>query len=322
MPRSPRFPIYIPSKGRADIAKTMPVLDKMGVPYRVVVEEAEHDSYAARFGEDRIIILDPAYQADYDSCDEYGLEFSKGSGPARNFIWDHAQAEGHPFHWIMDDNIVLFERYHQNQRIPVADGTVLYAMEDFVSRYRNIAMAGPEYHMFTPSRNRFPPYRIGTRIYSCILIRTDVPFRWRGRYNEDTILSLDVLKAGWQTVLFVAFLQWKVPTQSLPGGNTDAFYAAKGTLPKSEMLARLHPDVAKVVWRYNRWHHEVNYGRFRRRPLILRDGVELPAENPYRLKKVARVGARPSKAGTNTGGDFYRRRREAQAAAQQGLTRG
>jgi hypothetical protein len=322
MPLDPQFPIYIPSKGRADIAKTMPVLDKMGVPYRIVVEESQRDAYADRFGADRIIILDRAYQEAYDACDEHGLEFSKGSGPARNFIWDHAQAEGHAFHWIMDDNLVLFERFHQNQRIPVADGTIIAAMEDFVTRYRNVAMAGPNYHMFVPSRHRRKPYRTGTRIYSCILIRNDVPFRWRGRYNEDTILSLDVLKAGWNTVLFDAFLQWKVPTQSLPGGNTEAFYAAKGTLPKSEMLVRLHPDLARVVWRFNRWHHYVDYGPFRNRPLVPRADLELPAENPYRLKKVARVGARPSKAGTNTGGDVYRRRREARAAAQQGQTHG
>jgi hypothetical protein len=287
-----RFPIYIPSKSRADVAKTMPVLDKMGVPYRIVVEEAQRGDYGARFGDDRLITLDPAYQEAYDSCDEHGLEFSKGSGPARNFIWDHAQAEGHPFHWIMDDNIVLFERFHQNQRTPVADGTVIRAMEDFVTRYRNVAMAGPNYHMFVPSRHRRRPYRTGTRIYSCILIRTDVPFRWRGRYNEDTILSLDVLKAGWNTVLFEAFLQWKVPTQSLPGGNTEAFYADKGTWPKSEMLRREHPDITKVVRRFGRWHHFVDYSAFRGRPLIPRDDVELPAENPYRFKKVPRDAPR------------------------------
>jgi len=29
------------------------------------------------------------------------------------------------------------------------------------------------------------------------------------------------------------------------------------------MLEDMHPDVAKVVWRFNRWHHHVNYKPFK-----------------------------------------------------------
>jgi hypothetical protein len=288
---NPRFPIYIPSKSRATIAKTMPVLDKMGVPYRVVVEAAQHDAYADRWGASRLLVLPPSYQDSYETCDQHGGDFSRGSGPARNFIWDHAVAEGHSHHWIMDDNLVLFERFHDNQRIPVADGTALRLMEDFILRYRNVALAGPQYHMFVPSRQKRKPYRTGTRIFSCILIRNDLPFRWRGRYNEDVDLSLRVLKAGWTTVLFEAFLQWKMPTQSLAGGNTEAFYSEKGTLPKSEMLVRQHPDVARIAWRYGRWHHFVDYSPFRGRPLVPREDAE-PPEVPYRFELVARAPAR------------------------------
>ena len=294
MARNPRFPIYIPSKSRAGlVACTMRTLDRMGVAYRIVVEEQQHDDYAARWGADRLLTLDPAYQRGYDTCDaDDDIRIGLGSGPARNFIWDHAIAEGHVWYWCMDDNIAMFERFHHNNSHPVADGSILHAMEDFVLRYHNVAMAGPNYAMFVPSRHKRAPFRTGTRIYSCNLIRSDVPFRWRGRYNEDTILSLDILKAGWQTVLFDTFLQWKPVTQSLPGGNTEAFYAVKGTLPKSQMLARLHPDVTKVVWRWGRWHHQVDYSHWRGGPLVRRDGVDIPVENPYRFELVPRESQR------------------------------
>jgi hypothetical protein len=39
------------------------------------------------------------------------------------------------------------------------------------------------------------------------------------------------------------------------------------------MLADLHPDVAKVVWRFNRWHHHVDYKPFSKNRLIKRDDV-------------------------------------------------
>jgi hypothetical protein len=42
------------------------------------------------------------------------------------------------------------------------------------------------------------------------------------------------------------------------------------------MIQRLHPDVAEVVWRFNRWHHHVDYTPFKRNPLIRRDWVTVP----------------------------------------------
>jgi hypothetical protein len=34
------------------------------------------------------------------------------------------------------------------------------------------------------------------------------------------------------------------------------------------MIADLHPDVAKVAWRFNRWHHKVDYRPFKKNALI------------------------------------------------------
>ena len=109
-----------------------------------------------------------------------------------------------------------------------------------------------------------------------LLIRNDIPYRWRGRYNEDTDLSLRVLKDGWCTVQFNAFLGDKATTQTRKGGNTDDFYSKEGTLNKSQMLVDMHPDVAKVVWMYDRWHHEVNYKPFRFNKLKRKEGVVIP----------------------------------------------
>jgi len=160
-------------------------------------------------------------------------------------------------------------------------------MEDFVDRYENVPVAGPNYYSFVKSSDGVPAFVTNTRIYSCLLIQNDAPYRWRGRYNEDTDLSLRVLKDGLCTIQFNAFLQGKVTTQRMKGGNTDEFYALEGTKAKSQMLADLHPDVAKVVWRFNRWHHHVDYKPFHRNRLIKRKDVVVSEKvNNYGMELV------------------------------------
>jgi hypothetical protein len=272
---NPSFPIYIVSKGRADTRLTSKALEAMGVPYYIVVEEQERDLYAAVINPAKVLVLDKRYQRDYDTFDELGDGKSKGPGAARNFAWDHSIENGFPWHWVMDDNITYFYRMNRNQKIRCGDGTLFRCMEDFCLRYSNLSMAGPNYAMFAPRKIKMPPFVANTRIYSCNLIRNDVPYRWRGRYNEDTDLSLRMLKDGWATVQFNAFLQNKLATQKVRGGNTEEFYAKEGTLPKSQMLVAMHPDVSRLVWKFGRWHHHVDYRPFRNNLLRLRPDAQV-----------------------------------------------
>ncbi|MDN8598635.1 hypothetical protein Q0A17_04255 [Citrobacter sp. S2-9] len=273
---NPQFPLYIVSKGRADSRLTSRSLEFMQTPYFIVVEEQEYGKYAAVIDKKKILVLDKKYQRDYDTFDDLGLTKSTGPGPARNFVWDHSVAKGYSWHWVMDDNIRNFYRLHNNRKIRVADGTIFRCMEDFVLRYENVGMAGPNYFMFVPRRDKVRPFMTNTRIYSCNLIRNDLPMRWRGRYNEDTDLSLRMLKSGWCTIQFNAFLQQKIWTQQVKGGNTAEFYAKEGTYNKSSMLVDMHPDLARMAYKFQRVHHVVNYAEFKHMRLKLRDDIEIP----------------------------------------------
>jgi hypothetical protein len=177
----------------------------------------------------------------------------------------------------MDDNIQLFERLNRNTKIRLACGTGFFLMEEFVDRYINVAMAGPQYDFLVPRKVGYPPLLLNSRVYSCNLIRNDLPLRWRGRYNEDTDLSLRLLKAGWVTVLFNAFLQKKMQTQTTAGGCNGDFYSNEGTAPKSRMQVALHPDVSRLTYRFGRIHHFVDYRPFKENRLVRRPGVAIPA---------------------------------------------
>lgn len=276
---NPKYPIYIVSKGRWETRLTSKALERINVPYYIVVEAHERDQYAALIDPHKVLVLPEKYLKEYETCDDVGEARGKGPGAARNFCWEHSLSMGFTRHWVMDDNIASFNRLNRNLMVKVTSGAIFRAAEDFVDRYKNLAIAGFNYDFFAKAKEPLPAFVMNTRIYSCLLINNSLSMRWRGRYNEDTDLSLRVLKAGQCTVQFNAFLQEKATTQTMKGGNTDEFYAKEGTLPKSEMIAKLHPDVAEVVWRFNRWHHHVDYTPFKRNALIRRDGVFISEGN-------------------------------------------
>lgn len=272
-----KYPIYVVSKGREDNCTTSKFLTQMEVKHYVVVEPQEYDSYVEKVENEyaKILILDMKYKDEYDTFDDLGDAKSKGPGGARNFCWEHSIKDGYDWHWVFDDNATEgFHWLYYNEKIKCRTGSFFRALEDFVDRYENIAIAGLNYSKFCIMSQKYPAYTMNTRIYSFLLIRNDIPYRWRGRYNEDTDLSLRVLKDGWCTVQFNAFTAGKATTQKVKGGNTKEFYEHEGTLPKSEMLEEMHPDVAKVVWKFNRWHHHVDYSGFKQE-LKLKEGIHI-----------------------------------------------
>jgi len=128
-------------------------------------------------------------------------------------------------------------------------------------------------------------------------------FLWRERYNEDTILSLDAMGNGYATIQFNAFLQGKAGTQKLKGGNTEVFYAVKdaewksddeqekynevSTIRKSLTLQKVYPKIAKVLYRFNRPHHLVDYSKYQPIPLRLKKSTVIPAmPNEYGMELV------------------------------------
>jgi len=268
-----RYPVYIISKGRWESCLTVKALEKMEIPYHVVIEPQEYEQYSA--------VINPAKI--------YVLPFSnlgQGSIPARNWVWEHAISEGADRHWILDDNILGFQILRDQMKYYCDGGNLFRAAEDFVDRYENIGLAGMQYETFVHRKEWWPPYILNTRIYSCILIKNDLPYRWRGKYNEDTDLSIRVLKDGWCTVLFNAFLAKKRPTLSMKGGNTDELYKGDGRLDMANSLKEQHPDCVAVHFRWGRWQHIVDYGKFKQNKLKLKPGIildELPPTDEYRM---------------------------------------
>lgn len=165
--------------------------------------------------------------------------------------------------------------------------------EEFTDRYENVPMSGMQYAFFTPSTSKRPPYYLNTRVYSCILLSNNIPHRWRGRYNEDTDLSLRILKDGYCTLLFNSYLCGKCATMTMKGGNTEEVYskdrqAFDNRMTFAKSLQMQHPDVTKITMKWGRWQHQVDYSRFQKyNQLILKPGLNIENKiNEYGMKLV------------------------------------
>lgn len=276
-----RYPVYVITKGRADTPLTIDSLEQLGIPHYVVIEPQEREAYEPVVGEAGTILELPF------------ANLGQGSIPARNHCWDHAKANGHRRHWILDDNMRGFFRLNRNVKRQIIDSNPFTPMEEFVDRYQNLVIAGPHYQWFIQSRTKTTPFLLNTRVYSCILIDNELrdadgnEIRWRGRYNEDTDLCLRALKAGHVTCLFRAFLTGKAPSMAMKGGNTDELYQRDhedkerdGRYQMARSLVDQHPDCVRVVEKWGRYQHEVDYHLFRHNRLI--PVGEVPPEEPAR----------------------------------------
>ncbi len=278
---NPKWPIFIPTKGRADTRMTIRMFQRLGVPFTIFVEAQEAEIYAPHVAPEQIHVVPHR---------------DKGLTVTRNYIWDYAAERGHEWYWTFDDNIDGLYRFNHNLKTPCADGTILAVVEDFAQRYDNLAITGLNYFMFVKRKYVIPPYIQNTRIYSNMLTRTFAkdktgkPFRNVTFYNDDTDLCLRVLKDGWTTVLFNAFLIYKQTTMTVQGGMTEYYQKTDKRLEFVKELQDAHSDIVQLTEKWGRWHHHVDYSGFKQ-PLRRREGVVIPERvNDFEMVLQERTG--------------------------------
>jgi hypothetical protein len=264
----PHYPVYVVSKGRYQNCLTVQFLIRDGTPFELVVEREQAEQYA-KYGVEHLRLLPRSDQ---------GLIY------ARNWCFDDALERGAARFWILDDNIYHIKRRQAGRRIPCNSDLAFRCIEDFVDRYENVGLAGLNYEMFAPNGHEIPPFFVNTHVYSCTLVNTSLPYRWRSYLNDDTDLCLQVLSGGWCTVVTNAFIQTKVRTMKLKGGNTP-IYQGDGRLKMARSLERLWPGVVTVNRRFKRPQHVIanQWQRFTT-PLRLKPDLPPPDPEDYRME--------------------------------------
>ena len=270
-----KYPIYIPTKGRFESRKTVKALLEMGAEFKVVIEPQEEQIYLTILPKEYILVLPFSRPTDHSML-----------VTVRNWIKEHSISQGHKRHWQLDDNIKAFYRMNNNKRNKVLSPVIFRCVEDFVDRYKNVAMAGLNYMNYAIPDGR-PPYFLNSRVYSMSLVNNELPYQWRGVYNDDTDICLRMLKDGYCTINFNAFSGDKDATMITKGGNTPIYTTGDLRSNFVESLIEQHPDVVRKVWRFERWHHEVNYKPFEKNKLIKKEALIIENKiNNYGMKLI------------------------------------
>lgn len=249
-----KYPIYIISKGRAYNPLTAKLFENAGINYLITVEPQEAKDYIKALGKKRILVL---------PFSNLGL----GSYPARNYCWEHAKANGYKYHWLFDDNIKSWHKWENQKRVSLNDINRALCFVEAYAEKNKIDISGFERRTFSVTVPK-KPFRLNAHVYSTMLIRCDLPYRWRLKYNEDVDLCLQVLHNGGSTANCIYFLAEKVPTSAkMKGGNQTELY--KGNVPiknllKAKTLEAVWPQYVKTVIRFNRHHHYVDWKVFKK----------------------------------------------------------
>tara|TARA_Y100001938_G_scaffold2661_1_gene3326 strand:- start:539 stop:1435 length:897 start_codon:yes stop_codon:yes gene_type:complete len=259
-----KYPVYIVSKGRWENPLTAKFFIKDNVKFKIVVEPEEYNNYCKALGKENVLKLPFS-------------NLGQGSMPARNWIWKHAIDNGSEKHWIFDDNIQMIRRLNKGRRIPCNALKAIKVLEEFTDRYKNIAITGFNYVMFVTNTTKKPFY-LNCHVYSAMLIKNNMPYRWRLKYNEDVDLCLQVLDNKLCTVLFNSFMVHKTSTTAkMKGGNQTDLYknnAYEKKVLKARSLEEVWPQYSKTKIRFNRPHHFVDWKKHFKHKLIRRTDID------------------------------------------------
>lgn len=240
-----KYPIYVPSRGRATLTSgTAHLLRHNGVPFRLVIESHETDAYADMWGAENLLVLP---------------DVGRGIAYARNWIKVHASIEGHDRHWQWDDNIHGVRCWNGGKRRVCDPASAMRTAELWVDRYSNVGVAGLMSTAF--GHQITEPFSVNQQVYCAMLVRDD-PLRFRSPRTiaaEDTDYSLQVLATGDCTIIFRAFQIEKAATGSMSGGN-DQTYSDDGRLRRARWLqSKWGPEIVKITRRHGRVHQDLSH---------------------------------------------------------------
>lgn len=214
------YPIFVPSKGRADCATVLKVLEASRLNYMLFVEPQDEAAYRAAYPTADMMVL---------PGNDQGITY------VRQFMLAYARSQGLTWYWQIDDNIEGFKEHNK----PATARAALSFAEGVAAQYEHVALVGLDYQQYAFrsevdfSANRFA--------YCCVLTNTATGLDYMQGVDtkEDTAFVLQHLTASWGTLLIHRYSMIK-PTLGDSAGKRGGLVEVYKARRNEDAARRVH----------------------------------------------------------------------------------
>ncbi len=210
-----KFPINIISYGRAnEYGRTHKFLTECCIKHNMFVEENEYDKYEKWYNPEYCNLIKG------DNFSEQNM----GSTPMRNYILDYWKPSFGRV-WLLDDNIKSYKRLYQGSKNTIKSYEIFNSIENYIKNYDNVGLVSHNFNPFVSEGDARTVIVKNGKCFSSMLIRTDPRFRFKYKYNEDHLISMEYIEKGYCNLCFNNVLYDKNTSGNDAGGNRKTLYA-------------------------------------------------------------------------------------------------
>lgn len=266
------FVVFILTHGRADNVYTYKALKQAGYTGRIILvidnEDADADKYYSLYGEDNVYMFNKLSQA--VKIDAMGPDNDrKAILYARCACFDIAKNLGYKYFLELDDDYTNFRsrvvrgEHLVTEYIRKFDELVDIVLE-FLDTSNAHTVALSQIGDFIGGKNsKVCKDRLTRKAMNAFFCRTDRPFKWSGKMNEDVTTYVNLGSRGYLffTVADVSIDQ--LATQYLSGGMSDG-YLDSGTYVKTFYTIMACPSCVKMYTMgvtNKRFHHVIDWDK-------------------------------------------------------------
>lgn len=213
-----QYPIAIVSYSRHnEYGKTHLLLTKCKIKHFLFVEPDEFDAYDEWY--------DPSY-CDLMMSNENFSKQGMGSTPMRNYILDYFSKD-HERVWMLDDNIKGYKRYYQGTKNLIESAVIFSHIEQYCKQYDNVGIASHNFNPYITEGDCRTCLVKNGKCYSSMLIPLHNKIRFRYKHQEDNLISMEYINAGYCNLCFNSVCYDKETSGRDKGGNAVNIYKVK-----------------------------------------------------------------------------------------------
>jgi DNA repair photolyase len=199
-----KYPVCIPSIGRAPYLITSDALIASGINFKLFVPAGQYEAYEQKYPGTTYCIPDKSSLAQ-----------------VRQEILNYAKMQGVDKVWMLDDDLLFVKPAN----------TTLSVVEYMADQYTNIIMASPAMENADP----WPTWNIDkVSPTKCMLVSTgtDIPFRHHDEFPMMSHIEFQLERLATGNWHVLVDYRNRINTKFLPGGMNWAYIAANGSLPR------------------------------------------------------------------------------------------